>query len=426
MPIRACRPRSCCCRSACPARRRSRSPGPSRRRSRPDRRRAQALRRFRSPHTLWPHAQFLSNGSYTTVVTNAGGGASFCRGRVVTRYREDATRDPGSQFIYLRDVRSGTVWSATHHPTRAEPGDYLVTFLPEKATFSRRDDGDRDAARDRGVHGGRRRGAAAVGDEPQRPPARDRDHELRGDRARLGDGRPGPPRVREALRGDGVPPGKGGASLRASAALARGVGALGRPRAEPRGPDARSARVGDGPLALPGPRARARRSAGPRRTLVVGHDRRRARSHRQPAPARPPRARRLRAAVFRHGDGAHTRHGAGARAEVPRAELGGAHLRPRLCTRAERAPAPRHHERGSAPLRAAGVARAVRRPLAARGSCRSWPGTSSARRGCGPTASRAISRSCWCGWSRRTICRSSARCCRRRSTGGSRGCAPTS
>ena len=102
---------------------------------------AQPLRRFRSPHTLWPHAQFLSNGSYTTVVTNAGGGASFCRGRVVTRHREDATRDPGSQFLYLRDVRGGAVWSAAHHPTGVEPEDYLVTFLAEKATFSRRHDG---------------------------------------------------------------------------------------------------------------------------------------------------------------------------------------------------------------------------------------------------------------------------------------------
>jgi cyclic beta-1,2-glucan synthetase len=102
---------------------------------------AQAVRRFRSPHTLWPHAQFLSNGTYTTVVTNSGGGASFCRGRVVTRHREDATRDPGSQFIYLRDVRSGALWSATHHPARTEPESYLVTFLPEKATFSRRHDG---------------------------------------------------------------------------------------------------------------------------------------------------------------------------------------------------------------------------------------------------------------------------------------------
>ncbi len=98
-------------------------------------------RRFRSPHTLWPHAQFLSNGSYTTVLTNAGGGASFCRNRVVTRHREDATRDAAGQFLYLRDVRSGAVWSATYQPTGAEPEDYLATFLPEKASFSRRDDG---------------------------------------------------------------------------------------------------------------------------------------------------------------------------------------------------------------------------------------------------------------------------------------------
>ncbi|MFI5008130.1 MAG: glucoamylase family protein, partial [Solirubrobacterales bacterium] len=101
---------------------------------------ALALRRFRSPHTRFPHAQFLSNGTYTAVVTNAGGGASFCRGRAVTRHREDPTRDPGSQFLYLRDVRSGSVWSATFHPTLKEPEEYVVNFLPEKATFRRRDD----------------------------------------------------------------------------------------------------------------------------------------------------------------------------------------------------------------------------------------------------------------------------------------------
>jgi cyclic beta-1,2-glucan synthetase len=71
-------------------------------------------RRIRSPHTPHPQAQILSNGAYVTIVTNAGGGASLCRGRTVTRWREDRTRDPGSQFIYLRDVHSGDVWSATH------------------------------------------------------------------------------------------------------------------------------------------------------------------------------------------------------------------------------------------------------------------------------------------------------------------------
>ena len=99
-----------------------------------------AVRRIRSPHTVYPHAQFLGNGSYTVVVTNAGGGASFWRGRAVTRFRLDATRDPAGQLIYLRDVRSGAVWGPTHHPARGEPSDYLVTFQPEKAIFRRRED----------------------------------------------------------------------------------------------------------------------------------------------------------------------------------------------------------------------------------------------------------------------------------------------
>jgi len=99
-----------------------------------------AARRFRSPHTRYPHAQFLSNGSYTAVVTNAGGGASFCRGLAVTRFREDATRDVGSQFLYLRDVRNGSVWSAAYHPTAREPEEYRVIFQAERATFRRRDE----------------------------------------------------------------------------------------------------------------------------------------------------------------------------------------------------------------------------------------------------------------------------------------------
>jgi cyclic beta-1,2-glucan synthetase len=101
---------------------------------------AGAVRRFRTPHTRHPHAQFLSNGAYTTVVTNAGGGASFCRGRAVTRYREDPTRDQGSQFLYLRDVRSEAVWSAAYHPTCREPEEYLVTFRAERVVFRRLDE----------------------------------------------------------------------------------------------------------------------------------------------------------------------------------------------------------------------------------------------------------------------------------------------
>ncbi len=101
---------------------------------------AAAPRVFRSPHTLVPRAHLISNGVYSTIITNAGCGASFWRGMAVTRWREDVTRDLGSQFIYLRDVRSGHVWSATYHPVGGELSDYRATYLTEKAVFQRRED----------------------------------------------------------------------------------------------------------------------------------------------------------------------------------------------------------------------------------------------------------------------------------------------
>ncbi len=93
------------------------------------------LRRFRSPHTFDPHAQFLSNGSYVAVVTAAGGGHSRWRDLVVTRAREDRTMDVGSQCLYLRDVRSGVVWSPTWFPTMREPEECFVTFASDKAVY---------------------------------------------------------------------------------------------------------------------------------------------------------------------------------------------------------------------------------------------------------------------------------------------------
>ncbi|HYM82096.1 MAG TPA: glucoamylase family protein [Candidatus Limnocylindria bacterium] len=95
-------------------------------------------RRFRTPHTRYPHAAFLSNGRYVSVVTNAGGGASTCRGLAVTRQREDAISDPGGQYLYLRDVRSGAVWSATYQPMRHEADEYRTTFFAEKAVIQQR------------------------------------------------------------------------------------------------------------------------------------------------------------------------------------------------------------------------------------------------------------------------------------------------
>jgi len=95
-------------------------------------------RRFRTPHTRYPHAAFLSNGRYVSVVTNAGGGASAWNDLSVTRQREDAICDPGGQYLYLRDVRSGAVWSAAFQPMRREPNEYRATFLADKAVIQQR------------------------------------------------------------------------------------------------------------------------------------------------------------------------------------------------------------------------------------------------------------------------------------------------
>jgi cyclic beta-1,2-glucan synthetase len=98
-----------------------------------------ASRRFKSPHTANVHTHFLSNGRYTTAVTNAGGGFSRWRDVAVTRRRDDPTSDSGANYIYLRDPWSNRVWSATYLPVCAEPDRFDATFDLEKMAFRRRD-----------------------------------------------------------------------------------------------------------------------------------------------------------------------------------------------------------------------------------------------------------------------------------------------
>ena len=75
------------------------------------------------------------------MLTTAGSGYSRCEGNAVTRWREDVTRDNWGAFIYLRDVRSGAVWSAGHQPVRRRPQSYHVAFSEDKADFRRLDSG---------------------------------------------------------------------------------------------------------------------------------------------------------------------------------------------------------------------------------------------------------------------------------------------
>ncbi len=91
--------------------------------------------------TETPRTQLLSNGTYNVMLTVAGGGYSNCGVNAITRWREDVTRDSWGSFIYLRDVRSGAVWSASYQPVHKRPQTYEVAFSEDKADFWRNDAG---------------------------------------------------------------------------------------------------------------------------------------------------------------------------------------------------------------------------------------------------------------------------------------------
>jgi cyclic beta-1,2-glucan synthetase len=88
-----------------------------------------------------PRTQLLSNGTYSVMLTTAGSGYSRCEENAVTRWREDVTRDNWGAFVYLRDVRSGAVWSAGYQPVRRRAQSYHVAFSEDKGDFRRVDSG---------------------------------------------------------------------------------------------------------------------------------------------------------------------------------------------------------------------------------------------------------------------------------------------
>src|ERR1051325_11000127 len=88
-----------------------------------------------------PRTQLLSNGTYTAMITTAGAGYSQCGNYAITRWLEDATRDDCGTFIYLRDVRDGPTWSATHQPLSRQPQAYEVVFSEDRVEFWRTDVG---------------------------------------------------------------------------------------------------------------------------------------------------------------------------------------------------------------------------------------------------------------------------------------------
>ncbi|MDB5107918.1 MAG: glycosyltransferase 36 associated family protein, partial [Candidatus Binatus sp.] len=100
---------------------------------------AGTIRRFQSPHDLIPRSHLLSNGKYTVMITAAGSGFSRWREMAITRWREDVTCDSWGSYIFLRDVASGKVWSASYQPSGVEADSYEVEFSEDRAEIVRLD-----------------------------------------------------------------------------------------------------------------------------------------------------------------------------------------------------------------------------------------------------------------------------------------------
>ncbi len=100
---------------------------------------APVARRFTSPHEATPRTHLLSNGQYAVMLTTSGSGYSRWRDIAVTRWREDATRDCWGSYIFLRDMQTGSVWSAGYQPSGVDADDYEASFTEERAEIIRRD-----------------------------------------------------------------------------------------------------------------------------------------------------------------------------------------------------------------------------------------------------------------------------------------------
>lgn len=101
---------------------------------------AEEIRAVRVFRTLsqYPEAHFLSNGSYTVMITQLGTGYSMCRGRLISRWENDVLRSAPGIHIYIKNQDTGAVWSAAFLPTCLRAEEERVQFEPHMATFVRR------------------------------------------------------------------------------------------------------------------------------------------------------------------------------------------------------------------------------------------------------------------------------------------------
>ncbi|MCL7454492.1 MAG: hypothetical protein M8467_15750 [Anaerolineae bacterium] len=95
-----------------------------------------------APGAPAPEALLLGNGRYRVLVTAAGGGySSWGREMDLTRWSADTTLDDWGTWIYLQDLDTGDLWSATPQPVPGAGEHQTVRFTGHLAEFNRQENG---------------------------------------------------------------------------------------------------------------------------------------------------------------------------------------------------------------------------------------------------------------------------------------------
>ncbi len=92
-----------------------------------------------TPQSVTPKINLLSNEVYSVMVSNTGGGYSRWKDIDISRWRSDTTKDDWGSFCYIKDMKTGAIWSATYQPTQYSEKTYSVNFKEDKAEFRRKD-----------------------------------------------------------------------------------------------------------------------------------------------------------------------------------------------------------------------------------------------------------------------------------------------
>ncbi len=94
-----------------------------------------------SADAMVPQMHVLGNGRMSAAMTDSGGGGLMWQDQALTRWRADPTQETFGTWLYLRDRKTGEIWSAGRGPTGQKISDSRAVFHQHMVELLRRHNG---------------------------------------------------------------------------------------------------------------------------------------------------------------------------------------------------------------------------------------------------------------------------------------------